>query len=151
MQLAKGLLSKAKEVAAQTAQELQQRAQESLQKTWEQQQQRKASNGNSGSPPGPVNVPLAPAVQSVEVRAGRFRQELLASCINLQSIRRLAFDGVPDIDNLRTIVWKVNVCAIHGPALRHQPSVGHVAHSGWCGLVGYEGPKQAAPHACKVA
>lgn len=39
--------------------------------------------------------------------ACRFKQELLASRINLDELRRLAFQGIPDKDGLRAMTWKV--------------------------------------------
>jgi hypothetical protein len=43
----------------------------------------------------------------VESRISRFKQELLASRINLDELRRLAFQGIPDKDGLRAMTWKV--------------------------------------------
>lgn len=37
------------------------------------------------------------------------RQELQASRINIDGLKRLTFHGVPDQDNLRATVWKVCV------------------------------------------
>jgi hypothetical protein len=41
-------------------------------------------------------------------RIARFKQELGASCINLHALKRHAFRGVPEKDNLRVVVWKVS-------------------------------------------
>lgn len=43
----------------------------------------------------------------IEARISRFKQELLASRINLDELRRLAFQGIPDKDGLRAMTWKV--------------------------------------------
>eukprot|EP00879_Flechtneria_rotunda_P005730 GHRR01006031.1.p1 GENE.GHRR01006031.1~~GHRR01006031.1.p1 ORF type:complete len:476 (+),score=176.35 GHRR01006031.1:122-1549(+) len=43
----------------------------------------------------------------VEVRVSQFKQELLASRINLDELRRLAFQGIPDKDGLRSMTWKL--------------------------------------------
>lgn len=43
----------------------------------------------------------------LEARVSRFKQELLASRINLDELRRLAFQGIPDKDGLRAMTWKV--------------------------------------------
>jgi hypothetical protein len=52
--------------------------------------------------------PVAPRPSvPVESRVSRFKQELLASRINLDELRRLAFQGIPDKDGLRAITWKV--------------------------------------------
>eukprot|EP00775_Hariotina_reticulata_P013965 gene13965-14079_t len=55
----------------------------------------------SSSPQGPR--PTVP----VEARVSRFKQELLASRINLHELRRLAFQGIPDKDGLRAMTWKL--------------------------------------------
>ncbi|WIA33086.1 hypothetical protein OEZ86_006240 [Tetradesmus obliquus] len=52
--------------------------------------------------------PVAPRPSvPVESRISRFKQELLASRINLDELRRLAFQGIPDKDGLRAITWKL--------------------------------------------
>lgn len=43
----------------------------------------------------------------VEARVSQFKQELLASRINLDELRRLAYQGIPDRDGLRAMTWKV--------------------------------------------
>lgn len=68
-------------------------------------------------PPGPVLLqasavsPQAPSSSRptvpIETRISRFKQELLASRINLDELRRLAFQGIPDKDGLRAMTWKV--------------------------------------------
>lgn len=58
------------------------------------------------------SVPLAPAPQSPELRIHRFKQELQASHINVEQLKRLAFHGVPDTQNLRATVWKVTFTCI---------------------------------------
>jgi hypothetical protein len=57
----------------------------------------------------PAQVPSRPTVP-IEARISRFKQELLASRINLDELRRLAFQGIPDKDGLRAMTWKV--CAL---------------------------------------
>jgi hypothetical protein len=49
----------------------------------------------------------------IEARVSRFKQELLASRINLHELRRLAFQGIPDKDGLRAMTWKVLDCHAH--------------------------------------
>jgi hypothetical protein len=51
--------------------------------------------------------PQARASIPVEARVSRFKQELLASRIDMVALRSLAFHGVPDKDGLRAITWKV--------------------------------------------
>jgi hypothetical protein len=73
-------------------------------------------------PPGPVLLQATTAVSSaqattsssrptvpIEARISRFKQELLASRINLDELRRLAFQGIPDKDGLRAMTWKVRL------------------------------------------
>lgn len=74
----------------------------------------------------------------------RFRQELNASCINLDGLKRLAFNGIPDRDNLRAVVWKVGAwepCFFdgegawvhHGGGHRHQHvKTGCLGHAAPC-------------------
>jgi len=54
----------------------------------------------------PAQAPSRPTVP-IEARISRFKQELLASRINLDELRRLAFQGIPDKDGLRAMTWKV--------------------------------------------
>lgn len=56
----------------------------------------------------PAQAPSRPTVP-MEARISRFKQELLASRINLDELRRLAFQGIPDKDGLRAMTWKVRV------------------------------------------
>ena len=67
-------------------------------------------------PPAPVLLQASQAVPAqassrptvpIEARVSRFKQELLASRINLDELRRLAFQGIPDKDGLRAMTWKV--------------------------------------------
>jgi hypothetical protein len=54
--------------------------------------------------------PVAPRPSvPIESRVSRFKQELLASRINLDELRRLAFQGIPDKDGLRAMTWKVRL------------------------------------------
>ena len=53
----------------------------------------------------------------VEARISRFKQELLASRINLVALRRLAYQGVPDKDGLRAVTWKVRAAAGYSCAM----------------------------------
>ncbi|KAG2442314.1 hypothetical protein HXX76_002400 [Chlamydomonas incerta] len=132
MEYAKGLFSRAKELAVQTAQEIQARA-------------ANASLVAAGMPvdtPGSVDSPsgssrdvsggrsisgagasssgrLGPAtglggstsmtggIQSEDVRLARLQAELRGSTINLHALKRLAFHGIPDKGNLRATVWKL--------------------------------------------
>ncbi|GAX82972.1 hypothetical protein CEUSTIGMA_g10399.t1 [Chlamydomonas eustigma] len=50
---------------------------------------------------------MASLSEPESIRLQRFKQELSGSCINLHALRRLAFHGVPDRDNLRAVVWKL--------------------------------------------
>lgn len=60
----------------------------------------------------PSTPPASRPTVPVEARVSRFKQELLASRINLPELRRLAFQGIPDRDGLRAITWKVRqLCA----------------------------------------
>lgn len=43
----------------------------------------------------------------IDERVARFKDELLASRIDMQRLRALAFSGIPDRDGLRAITWKV--------------------------------------------
>lgn len=52
--------------------------------------------------------PQARASIPVEARVSRFKQELLASRMDMDALRSLAFYGVPDKDGLRAITWKVS-------------------------------------------
>jgi hypothetical protein len=54
----------------------------------------------STSPNARASVPL-------ESRVSRFKQQLLASRIDLHELRRLSMQGIPDKDGLRAITWKV--------------------------------------------
>jgi hypothetical protein len=47
----------------------------------------------------------------LEARISTFKQELLASRIDLDELRRLAFQGIPDKDGLRAMTWKVGVAS----------------------------------------
>lgn len=60
-----------------------------------------ASSSVTSSPGAPR--PTVP----VEARVSKFKQELLASRINLEELRRLAFQGIPDKDGLRAMTYKV--------------------------------------------
>lgn len=57
------------------------------------------------------------ATVPIEARISRFKQELLSSRINLEELRRLAFQGIPDKDGLRAMTWKV----CNHPAWLQQP------------------------------
>lgn len=46
-------------------------------------------------------------INKVDQPCCRFRQELQASCINVNSLKRLGFHGVPSAPGLRALVWKV--------------------------------------------
>ncbi|EFJ41677.1 hypothetical protein VOLCADRAFT_83978 [Volvox carteri f. nagariensis] len=96
MEYAKGLLNRAKELAVQTAQEI--------------QGQRNVAQ-ETREPPSTVLSPSAslssPTVQTIEARIGRFKTELRGSRINLDNLKRLAFNGIPDSGNLRATVWKL--------------------------------------------
>ncbi|GFR40766.1 hypothetical protein Agub_g1379, partial [Astrephomene gubernaculifera] len=94
MEYAKGLLSRAKELAVQTAQELQQRA-----AVLEEREIPAAALSPAAS--------LSSSVQSIEARVARFQAELRGSHINLDNLKRLAFHGIPDQGNLRATVWKL--------------------------------------------
>ena len=57
----------------------------------------------SGTSMGALAVP-----EPESVRVLRLKQELAGSCINIHALKRLAFHGIPDKDNLRGTVWKVS-------------------------------------------
>jgi hypothetical protein len=57
----------------------------------------------------PAQVPSSRPTIPIEARISRFKQELLASRINVDELRRLAFQGIPDKDGLRAMTWKVCV------------------------------------------
>ncbi|GIL51493.1 hypothetical protein Vafri_7469 [Volvox africanus] len=95
MEYAKGLLSRAKELAAQTAQEIQGQR-------YIAQDQREAPS-TTLSPA----ASLSSSVQTLEARIGRFKLELRGSRINLDNLKRLAYNGIPDSGNLRATVWKL--------------------------------------------
>jgi hypothetical protein len=93
MNFAKDLLGRAKDAV----QDFQQRANSAPQPLEAQSAQASTllPNANIGS------------IQSVDARVSRFKQELLGSTINVHSLKRLAFHGVPDKDSLRATVWKL--------------------------------------------
>lgn len=75
--------------------------------------------GEGGSSIQIPSLPLNP-IQSIEVRVQRFKQLLLASPVDVEQLRRLAFHGIPDQDNLRALTWKVKSCVnISAPSLVH--------------------------------
>ncbi|KAG2433510.1 hypothetical protein HYH02_012628 [Chlamydomonas schloesseri] len=137
MEYAKGLLSRAKELAVQTAQEIQARAANaSLVAAGMPVDAAPGSRGASpgvDSPsggsrdvsggrsisgagasssgrlgPGPgASTSMTGGIQSEDVRLARFQAELRGSTINLHALKRLAFHGIPDKGNLRATVWKL--------------------------------------------
>jgi hypothetical protein len=85
----------------------------------------------------PAQVPTRPTVP-IEARISRFKQELLASRINLDELRRLAFQGIPDKDGLRAMTWKVGVVSWCRAQQRR-----------WCGEVGpNRGVQHKLPSSC---
>lgn len=66
---------------------------------------------------GPEVAVSSSGVVTMEARVLQFKQELRRHPIDLHSLRRLAFQGIPDRDNLRATVWKVGgaVGAPDGP------------------------------------
>lgn len=94
MEYAKGLLSRAKELAVHTAQEIQGQR--------NTVPELRESHSTVLSPSASLS-----SVQTLDARIGRFKSELKGSRINLDNLRRLAFNGIPDSGNLRAIVWKV--------------------------------------------
>ncbi|KAG2498137.1 hypothetical protein HYH03_003895 [Edaphochlamys debaryana] len=112
MDYAKNLLSKAKELAATTAAEVQNRvAQLDIQAaaaraTSPSASSRDASQAGSVSANAGTTMTTG-AVQSVESRVARFQAELRGSTINIHNLKRLAFHGIPDHGNLRATVWKL--------------------------------------------
>ena len=91
MNFAKDLVARAKDAV----QELQQRA---------AAQQLEAQTAQASTLLPSANIG---SIQSVDARVARFKQELLGSTINLHSLKRHAFHGVPDKDSLRATVWKL--------------------------------------------
>eukprot|EP00798_Chlamydomonas_sp_ICE-L_P024704 gene24704-10340_t len=80
-----------------------------ISKPAEHSQEVSSSHPRSGGV-GPVSTALAQAsssAQPFEARVHRFQQELSASRVNIHAIKRLAFDGIPDHENLRATVWKL--------------------------------------------
>lgn len=69
------------------------------------QQQHQQQLPTAASSSSSVSRPTVP----LEARVSRFKQELLASRINLDELRRLSFQGIPDKDGLRAMTWKVCV------------------------------------------
>jgi hypothetical protein len=63
------------------------------------------TKAGAGGPAGGAR--RSPGAAGVEERAAAFKEELLASRVDLRALRRLAFCGVPDRDGLRAITWKV--------------------------------------------
>lgn len=96
MQYAKEVLERAKEKLAQQVQRA-----PSLQ---DQGQLRSASSLGSSLQ---VTSTTPSSIQSLDARVARFKQELLGSAINLHSLGRLSYHGIPDRDNLRATVWKL--------------------------------------------
>lgn len=64
-------------------------------------------------PPAPIILQASSSAEAprpyvpIESRISQFKQELLASRIDLDELRRLAFQGIPDRDGLRAMTWKV--------------------------------------------
>lgn len=64
-------------------------------------------------PPAPMILQASSSAEAprpyvpIELRVSQFKQELLASRINLDDLRRLAYQGIPDRDGLRAMTWKV--------------------------------------------
>ena len=83
----------------------------SSQQTQEQESERRKSQQElekAGRTSSYQSVSITSVVQPVEVRAQRLKLELLASNINIHNLKRLAFNGIPDQDNLRAITWKAS-------------------------------------------
>ncbi len=81
----------------------------------------------------------------VETRVMRFKQELAGSHINVYSLKRLAFNGIPDQGNLRATVWKVTwrmrrmgAARAGGPQQRWRPAA-HGSRREQGGGVGWGG------------
>eukprot|EP00878_Enallax_costatus_P018401 GHUV01019370.1.p1 GENE.GHUV01019370.1~~GHUV01019370.1.p1 ORF type:complete len:374 (+),score=126.28 GHUV01019370.1:171-1292(+) len=64
-------------------------------------------------PPAPIILQASSSAEAprpyvpIELRVSQFKQELLASRINLDDLRRLAYQGIPDRDGLRAMTWKL--------------------------------------------
>lgn len=105
---------------------------------------RAASSGSGGE--GGSHAPQGGGASSLAERVYRFKQELNASRINLHAVKRLAFHGIPDKDNLRAIVWKVG-----RDTEGVQGQVAVDARSGWglqpCAIIRVRGASSHSPQA----
>jgi len=96
------------------------------------------SRQSTGSDSGTA---LSAVLEHENVRLQRFKQELAGSCINIHALKRLAFHGIPDKDNLRGLIWKVGMSLSYSEIV---PDTSFWPHTAAAGLLASE-PRALEP------